>query len=110
MEDAMKPFASFAAMLTVLVVVLTITPTWGQSFNNPTITDGHGNTAGGSNALGTCLAKTVATCSSVANTAFGDNALFANTAGDDNTATGSQALNHNTTGSLNTATGGGALY
>jgi hypothetical protein len=43
------------------------------------------------------------------NTAFGNNALTANTTGVENTATGSNALAANTTGCQNTATGANAL-
>jgi hypothetical protein len=56
MEDAMKAFARFSAMLTGLVLLLTSTPSWGQPTCSspgcdPTASDLAGNTAGGTNAL-----------------------------------------------------------
>jgi hypothetical protein len=46
----------------------------------------------------------------VNDSAFGDNALHADTTGGDNTAIGSAALEDNTTGGANTATGSEALF
>src|SRR5262245_24770939 len=91
-----------------LIMVLTITPSWGQPVCvapacNPTTSDGLGNTAGGSGALGN-LGTTGE------NTAFGNNALSSNTTGFGNTATGFGALQANTTGNGNTACGNDALF
>ena len=61
------------------------------------------NTAFGTNALS-------ANTTGANNTANGISALFANTTGDQNTASGKDALSANTTGSNNTASGKDALY
>src|SRR5438046_2330791 len=71
---------------------------------DPTSSDLHDNTAGGTGALANLGA-------SVTNdTAFGFDALNANTDGGGNTAIGSWALTANTTGNDNTASGSFALY
>jgi hypothetical protein len=62
------------------------------------------NTAYGSGALGS------GDNSGSYNSAFGVDALYANTTGGDNTASGYLALHSNTGGTGNTATGGKALY
>jgi hypothetical protein len=123
MEDSMKPFARSFAMVTGLVLLLTITPSWGQPVCsapgcNPTVSDGNFNTAGGTGALSGVTSGTN-------NTAFGRSALAAASGGDENTAVGSRvlilssgtsntgvgsrALSSNTTGDNNTAIGSLAL-
>jgi hypothetical protein len=108
----MKPFARFVSVVAGLVLLLTITPSWGQTPTcarpgcNPTTSDANGNTAGGTNAL--AHVDDVGS-GGIANTAFGDGALRSNSSGSSNTATGNAALDGNTTGSSNTATGNGAL-
>ena len=61
----MNSIARLAATAVGLVLVLTTTPSWGQPVLNPTVSDANGNTAGGTNALVTCLGKTAAPCSSM---------------------------------------------
>jgi hypothetical protein len=107
MEDAMKPLARFTAMLTGVVLLLTITPSWGASpvcvapGCNPTTSDVAANTAGGN--------YTLTNVSGIQNTAFGFVALQFTTTGSNNTAIGFGALTGNSTGSNNTATGLQAL-
>ena len=120
-----------------LVLLLNITPSWGQPTYNPTSSDPttH-NTAGGLGAVGASsgfsntgfgyLALTSNT-SGTSNSAFGyatlDNnstgfrntacgyrGLISNTTGLQNTATGAEALEANTIGSNNTAVGDSALF
>src|SRR5262245_9881656 len=124
----MKPVARPFAMATGLVLLLMITPSWGQTpvcaapGCNPTKSSGFpepsGNTAGGSASLG-------ALSTGHENTAFGYQALVLNTTGSnntavgtfalisnngsDNTAIGKFALRNNTTGNNNTASGADAL-
>ena len=100
------------AMTTGLLLLLTITPSWGQPVCaapgcNPTTSDGNFNTAGGTNALVNVV--TTGFPQGESNTAFGQFALAANTTGGANTATGKSALLDNTTGNFNTATGFAAL-
>jgi trimeric autotransporter adhesin len=107
----MNPFARSLAMVTGLVLLFTTTSSWGQPVCsspgcNPTASDGHSNTAGGTGSLG--MVDETAT-GGFDNTAFGFQALFSNTTGDDNTAIGWAALNINTTGGQNTAIGAGVL-
>jgi Chaperone of endosialidase len=91
MEDSMKPLARFAAMLTGLVLLLNITPSWGQTpvcdspGCNPTESDANDNTAGGTSALNGVTSGTN-------NTAFGRAAMLATSSGNDNTAVGTRAL------------------
>jgi hypothetical protein len=103
----MKPLAHFTAMLTGLVLLLNITPSWGQTpvcvapGCNPTLSDGFtGNTAGGTQAL--------PNGGGIGNTAFGSQTLV-DTTGGLNTAIGASALASNTTGDNNTAIGAAAL-
>jgi hypothetical protein len=108
MEDSMNPFL---AMVAGIVLLLTITPSWGQPVCaapgcNPTGTDANGNTAGGTNAL---LNVDESPTGGFYNTAFGFAALLSTTTGLDNTASGIDALLSNTTGSFNTANGSEAL-
>ena len=108
----MKPIAPLAMVVAALVLLLTITPSWGQPTCaapgcNPTVTDGNENTAGGTNALVNVV--TSGASQGFNNTAFGFDALEDNTSGGNNTATGSGALRLNTTGFENTATGLNAL-
>ena len=120
----MKPLAHFTAMLTGLVLLLNITPSWGQTpvcvapGCNPTLSDGFtGNTAGGSQALpngggigNTAFgSQTLVDTTGSANTATGASALANNTTGEDNTAIGFTALRDSDTGRNNTATGSSAL-
>src|SRR5262245_35767179 len=112
-EDAMTPFARFAPVLAGLVMLLTITPSWGQPVCaspgcNPTVSDTHSNTAGGTGALSNV--DTHANNLGSENTAFGWNALLSHTIGTGNTAIGAAALQSNTTGDVNTATGFFALH
>src|SRR5262245_32505462 len=89
MEASMNSIIRLVAVVAGLVLLLNVTPSWGQSWN-PTASDAGRNTAGGTNALpeGTC-------CD---NTAFGYRALGLGTfglSGDRNTAFGSGALANN---------------
>jgi hypothetical protein len=101
----MKPLARFAAMLTGLVLLLNITPSWGQPTChspgcNPTASDANDNTAGGSDAFGFSIGSS--------NTAFGLATLGLNSGGNFNTAIGARALVANI-GNSNTAIGYKAL-
>jgi hypothetical protein len=94
--------------LTESVLLLSITPSWGQPVCvapgcNPTTSDAINNTAGGTGALSSLVVG------SNSNTAFGRNALNSNTSGVHNTASGRNALRNNTTGDDNTASGHLAL-
>src|SRR5262249_42951049 len=107
MEDAMKPFARFAPAVAGLVLLMNITPSWGQPVCvapgcTPTASDAKKNTAGGTGAL-VNVDETIS--GGLENTAFGFNALASNTTGDFNTATGNGVLQSNTTGGGNTASG-----
>src|SRR5262245_34459213 len=103
----MKLFAHSFGLVTGFVLLLTITPSWGQIATcsspgcNPTVSDANANTGGGTAAL---ILPTGS-----ANTAFGDHALFSNSTGSDNTASGRGALRDNTDGQNNTASGASAL-
>jgi hypothetical protein len=106
MEDAMKPIARLATMVTGLALLLNITPSWGQAVCvapgcNATVSGISGNTAAGTNALKSDGGSD--------NTAVGIQALYSSTTGPDNTASGAYALNLNTVGSSNTAAGVAAL-
>jgi hypothetical protein len=92
-------------MIASLVLLVGVPVSWGQPSWNPTASDAAGNTAGGTQALDAAPASFGSF-----STAFGYQALFANTTGGDNTATGAGALRSNTTSSFNTATGAFALY
>jgi len=94
----MKLSWSLTVGIAGLVLMLWAGASWGQG-TNPTNSDAGGNTAGGTNALVTNLNLTTG----IANTAFGEFALFVNTTGGSNTAVGHNALFANTTGSNNTA-------
>jgi hypothetical protein len=110
-------------LVTSLVLLLNITPSWGQPVCaspgcNPTVSDAHANTAGGTNALMNVLgffntafgsAALQSTSTGGGNTAVGQNALTSNDIGEHNTASGAAALETNLTGSSNTAEGAGAL-
>src|SRR5262245_1348465 len=93
------------------IMLLNITPSWGQPVCaapgcNSTASDANNNTAGGSDAL----AKVDQTASGgFRNTAFGFNALSSNTFGGFNTAIGDFALLSNVGGFDNTAIGQSAL-
>ena len=84
-----------------LGLLLEVTPSWGQQPYDPTPSDLYGNTAGGTDAL----LHNDNGRGSTRNTAFGNEALFSNTSGDNNTASGLLALYNNTTGGNNTASG-----
>ncbi len=99
----MNSIARLIALVAGLVLMLPITPSWGQPFINPTASDANFNTAGGTGALG-------GLSGGVDNTAFGFDALFSDTTGSENTASGVFALISNTTGDRNTATGNSALF
>ena len=95
-----------------LVLMLHVTPSWGQPVCaspgcNPTVSDVNSNTAGGTGAL---LNVDSGDNGGFVNTAFGFGVLGSNTTGNANTASGSSALNNNTTGSFNTAIGNTALF
>jgi hypothetical protein len=75
---------------------------WGQLPAGNDISDGGGNTGGGTGAL-------TSNTSGALNTAYGTGALESNTSGALNTAYGNGALFGNTTGRRNTASGFGAL-
>ena len=92
MEDPM-PLAPLVAIFASLVLLLHISPSWGQ-VPNPTASDGHGNTAGGTGAL---LNADETASGAFSNTAFGFNAINLDTTGDSNTAIGRGALGSNTT-------------
>jgi hypothetical protein len=111
MEDYMNSIIRLVAVVTGLVLILNITPSWGQPVCaspgcNPTESDTHRNTAGGNFAL-SIVDETLA--GGFDNTAFGFQALLNNTIGDANTAFGTFALRSNTTGGSNTASGFQAL-
>ena len=104
----MNSITRLVALTLGLVLMLPITPSWGQPVCaspgcNPTTSDANSNTAGGTGALSSLAVG------GNSNTAFGRNALNSNTTGDFNTATGNQALLTNTTGNGNTASGHNAL-
>src|SRR5262245_62636852 len=104
----MKRFNYLVAILAGVVVLLNLTPSWGQPACaapgcNATKSDVNQNTAGGTGALQSVLGQ------AVANTAFGFSALFSNATGVNNTATGAYALINNTIGFDNTASGASAL-
>jgi hypothetical protein len=108
-EASMHLITRLVAVLAGLVLLLNVTPSWGQPVCvapgcNPAVSDDHLNTAGGSFVLSS-LAPGGSN-----NTAFGYAALHENTTGQDNTASGAQALFFNTTGQHNTATGVKALH
>jgi len=124
----MHSMTRFAAV-TALVLLLHVTPSWGQTPTcsppgcNPTESDANVNTAGGTGALANVASGAFGgavntafgynalfnTATANNNTAIGYRSLFSNTIGIYNTAIGSDALVNNTTGSLNTATGVDAL-
>jgi hypothetical protein len=114
MEGSMNSITRIVALALGLALMLSITPSWGQTPTchfpgcNPTVSDANSNTAGGSHALGNV--DETPTFGGLANTAFGAGALLFNTTGRANTATGMSALNLNTTGFGNTATGASALF
>jgi Chaperone of endosialidase len=109
----MNPFARLAPMVAGLFLLVTITPSWGQTpvcvapGCNPTVSDANSNTAGGTGALAKVVPGDMGGSS---NTAFGENALSTNTIGLANTAIGNSALMTNTTGIQNTAVGWGAQW
>src|SRR5262245_31500087 len=105
MEDSMKPLARSFAMVTGLVLLVTTVPSWGGP-PNPTASDAHQNTAGGTGALRNVV---FGPAGGFGNTAFGFDALLSNDTGFDNTAFGSAALSNNVDGFDNTALGLGAL-
>jgi hypothetical protein len=104
-----------------LVLMVGVTPSWGGP-PNPTASDEHGNTAGGTGALEATFggddtshntafgANALSNNRRLFNTAIGANALFHNTFGIGNTASGANALFNNTTGEENTASGNAALF
>src|SRR5262245_56428687 len=100
MEGSMKSITRTVALTLGLVILLNITPSWGQPVCvspgcNPTVSDANSNTAGGTSALSHLAVG------GVNNTAFGRFALQANTTGVANTASGVNALFSNTTGTSN---------
>jgi len=104
----MNSIIRLVAVVAALVLLLNITPSWGQPVCvapgcNPTTSGTGGNTAGGTGALDTLNAQ------GERNTAFGANALTSTSSGDGNTAVGFNAMFFNSTGSHNTAIGENAL-
>ncbi len=105
----MKPLAHLVPAVAGFVMLLSITPSWGQTpvcaapGCNPTVSDDSANTAGGTGALQGFSPE------ATSNTAFGRDALGSNTTGSNNTASGAFALISNDTGKDNTATGRAAL-
>src|SRR5262245_66010376 len=99
----MKPFALFVPVVACVVMLMTITPSWGQGQTyNPTASDEDGNTAGGSDTL-----QQGQTGSD--NTAVGRAALSNALNASNNTAVGADALGLNRTGHRTTADGASAL-
>ena len=109
-------------VIAALVLMVQVTPSWGEPPPNPTASDFMGNTAGGTGALesipddnqhryNTAFGFNALSSNTwgLANTAIGHGALSNNTSGSSNIASGFGSLFNNTTGNLNTATGDGAL-
>jgi len=110
-EIAMARMIRSLTLIASLVMLVNVTPSWGQPVCvapgcNPTVSDTHGNAAGGSNAL---IAVVPTPGAGVDNTAFGDQALSSNTSGALNTAIGTDALKTTTTAHSNTAIGAAAM-
>ena len=123
----MNSITRLVAVVAGLVLLLNVTPSWGQPVCaapgcNPTTSDANRNTAGGTGTLvnvhestggfsNTGFGKNALSLNTAGarNTASGDSALFSNTTGNNNTASGSSALESNTIGNLNTASGFQAL-
>src|SRR5215470_924387 len=101
----MKPLRTL--VIAGLALMLGVTLSWGGP-PNPTASDDEGNTAGGSGALINVFTSDPG--EGEQNTAFGRDALNANTTGTFNTASGYAALASNLTGFANTACGGFALH
>ncbi len=112
MEASLNSIIRLVLVVAGLVLMLPITPSWGQTpvcaapGCNPTVTSAHDNTAGGSYTL---ISIDTTIFGAYFNTAFGSNALKDNTTGSHNTGVGALALINNTTGSYNTAIGDTAL-
>jgi len=117
MEARMTRFAALTTVVAVFVLIVNITPSWGQTpvcvapGCNPTTSDHTRNTAGGQNALGSVISGLGVCGAGVGcdNSAFGEAALFSTTTGSDNTAIGYHAMNQNDIGFENTASGASAL-
>jgi hypothetical protein len=107
MEVAMTRMVRHLTLVASLVLLLTITPSWGGP-TNPTPSDALGNTAGGTNALQNVVETGTCVTGGCDNTAFGLHALESNTTGDENTAIGAGALGQNN-GFANTAIGSATL-
>jgi len=108
MEAHMTRFAPLTTLVAAFVLIVSITPSWGQPVCvapacNATTSDDNGNTAGGTGALAAISPTTAG------NTAFGLDALGSDTLGTDNIGIGLFALASNDTGNRNTAIGRGAL-
>jgi len=108
----MPQFPSLTPVVVALVLMLNVTPSWGQPVCaspgcNPTVSDANANTAGGSEALADVV--TIGATQGFLNTAFGRQALRLNTTGSFNIAIGAGTLQNNTSGNLNVANGVGAL-
>src|SRR5262245_55785775 len=78
--DSMKPFARLVPVVASLVLLMNITPSWGQPVCvapgcNPTTSDGLGSTAGGSGALSTLVSQGFDLSNGGGHTAFGYDAL-----------------------------------
>src|SRR5215813_11826676 len=118
--DAMKHVSWQGMLVSGLVLLLSVSPSWSGGFPGTNDdSDAEGNTGGGTGALGNLfdgVANTAygtgalgANARGVGNTAYGNKALFSNTDGNLNTASGLNALFFNTTGNFNTASGAEAL-
>jgi Chaperone of endosialidase len=108
----MNSIIRLVALVAGLTLLMHVTPSWGQPTCqfpgcNPTVSDAHGNTAGGTNALANVDETSVT--GGRDNTAFGGSALTTTTTGNSNTAVGVSALRDNITGDFNTAAGAFAL-
>jgi trimeric autotransporter adhesin len=108
MEASMNSITRLVAVVAGLVCMFHSTSTSGGTIN-PTASDANFNTAGGTNALQNLSTGTCGSTAGCSNTAFGYEALDANTTGSDNTACGAFTLINNTTGGFNTAVGSAAL-
>src|SRR5271155_1772093 len=102
MSGNMKKLLTFIFVVGLIANVPGQSPTWAGGPPNPTMSDGNGNTAGGTDTLFNLTTGT-------ANTGFGIEALNLNSAGSNNTAVGGSALFSNTVGSGNTAIGSSAM-
>src|SRR5271155_880912 len=102
MSGNMKKLLTFIFVVGLIANVPGQSPTWAGPPPNPTMSDGNGNTAGGTDTLFNLTFG-------ANNTGFGAEALNQDSTGNNNTAVGGSALFSNTSGSGNTATGTSAM-